>query len=49
MQEINNLFPLQNSWLLGLALLLAAVSIVLSNKDKDTWAIAGLFFAAFIY
>ncbi|MBS1689750.1 MAG: glycosyltransferase family 39 protein, partial [Bacteroidetes bacterium] len=44
---MNNLFPLQNSWLLVLAFLLAAVSIVLSNKDKDAWAIASLFFAAF--
>jgi len=49
MQEINTLFPLQNSWLLGFALLLAIVSIELSNKDKDTMAITGLFFAAFIY
>jgi len=47
MQEINNLFPLQNSWLLGFALLLAVVSIVLSNRNKDAWAITGLFFAAF--
>lgn len=45
---LTQLFPLTHSWLLVLVFLLAIVSIILSNRDKNNIAVVVLFFAALL-
>jgi 4-amino-4-deoxy-L-arabinose transferase-like glycosyltransferase len=44
---ISDVFPLVNSWLLIVSLLLAGLSVYCSYSGRHKWSLAGLFFAAF--